>query len=287
MNEKPQLAKSSNDCASSIFEKEWYCSRKLDGVRSHFKLRNGLVHTVSRGGKTYDGATKHLRENPKLIEFFESNPDIILDGELYHHGINLQKLSGTARLDEWEPRCEILQYWIYDIADESKTFEERLVELKKLQEFFKDEIDIKVIDHIKLSGYSTIKKQHDKWVGEGYEGLVMRKPNAKYKFGKRTSDWVKLKEYKDDTFTVVDWVPGLRPIEDMCFILALHGHENDDIFNEDNSFKAKPMGDRESKQEYINDINNLIGQKADVKFFNYSDKKIPTQPVFKAFRYDI
>ena len=116
----------------------------------------------------------------------------------------------------------------------------------------------------------------------------MRNPEKEYGIGKRSALYmIKVKDYKDDTFTVVDWVPGLRPIEDMCFVLALHGHENDDIFNDKNSFKAKPMGTRATKEEFIENMDSLIGQKADVKYFNYSEDGIPVQPTFKAFRYDL
>ena len=56
---------------------------------------------------TYDPATKHLREDPELLKIFAQKPDLILDGELYHHSTDwpLQRISGLARLKEWTEEC--------------------------------------------------------------------------------------------------------------------------------------------------------------------------------------
>ena len=285
---KPMLAQQSDKASPNVFEKPWYISRKLDGVRCLLYYKDGEILSASRGGTDYDVPTSDIRQNKVLLEWFKQNPDLILDGELYSHGQSLQRLSGIARLKTWEDRCDILEYWIYDVVSE-KIFEERYNILMDLQELLEDDLKVQVIDHYLLSGWMTIKKTHDDFVKEGYEGLVMRNPNKEYGVGKRSSLYmIKLKEYQDDTFKVVGWVPGLRPIEDMVFVLALPGHENDSIFNESNTFKAKPIGNRELKEEYVRDINDLIGQKADVKYFGYGDDDgKPTQPTFKAFRYDI
>ena len=58
---------------------------------------------------------------------------------------------------------------------------------------------VKVIDHYKLSGWTVIKKRHDQFVKEGFEGLVMRNPDKEYGVGKRSALYmIKVKDYKDD-----------------------------------------------------------------------------------------
>jgi hypothetical protein len=52
-------------------------------------------------------------------------------------------------------------------------------------------------------------------------------------------------------------------------------------------FKAKPIGDRSVKEEYIKNIEDIIGRKGDVKYFNITPDGIPNLPVFLAVRYDI
>lgn len=107
---------------------------------------------------------------------------------------------------------------------------------------------------------------------------MIRDPEKKYKPDGRSNDMIKVKRRQDDTFTVVGYELGLRGVEDMCFVMQM---------KDGRTFKAKPIGDRELKENYFRNIESLIGQKADCTFFYYSDDGIPLQPVFKAFRYDL
>ena len=278
-NAKPQLAKSSNDCSINLHEKDRYASKKLNGVRClmRYDIDQEEIISISRGGKDYNSSTEHIRTHPELIELFQKYPDLILDGELYVHGWPLQKISGTCRLKTWEKRCEKLEYWVYDIADSSKTFEQRLDFLMfKLPDFI-NEAPVVIVEHKLVKSWDSVKKLHDKWVNEGFEGLVSRNPSKTYSFGKRNSDWIKVKDYIDMEFKVVGWEPGLRPVEDMVFVLETDNKKK---------FKAKPMGDKETKQEYIDTMSDLIGQWGTVKFFEWSTDQVPVQPTFVAFRSD-
>jgi len=272
---KPMLAVSSEKCSSNIFEKEWYCSRKLDGVRCCLFLKDNEIHSASRGGGEYNIPTTKIRASEKLIKWFIANPDLKLDGELYNHGTSLQKLSGMARVKEWESKCDVLNYWIYDIYHPTLNFVDRYELLMELQEIMKDEPKITVIDHYLLSGYLKIKKTHDQFVREGYEGLVMRNPNKPYGIGKRSSVlMVKLKERMEEEFEIIGVSEGLRD-EDFCFTLKTKTGK---------SFDAKPMGTREVRAEYLATWEDLVGKKASVTFFSWSDDGIPSQPVFKCVR---
>ena len=269
---KPMLAKDSNKCQTSILNKRLLCSRKLNGVRCLIQKGEEEIHAISRGGKEYQVPTTLIRK--ELEEFFKEHPSIILDGELYRHGHHLQELSGIARLKEWEDRCETLEYWIYDVADSTKTFEERLEILRDLEELFSDSIKIKVLEHVETNSFKEIQELHNKWVSEGYEGLVARKPTSTYQFGKRGSDMIKVKEYMEQEFKIIDYKDGLRD-EDFCFILE----------TEDNKpFAAKPIGNRELKDQYMNDIDNIIGKFGTVKFFEWSKDGVPQQPIFQVVR---
>ena len=275
-NLKPMLAKRSEDCQSSIFNKPLWNSRKLDGVRCMFKLNeNGDVVTVSRGGQDYNASTVKIAA--ELVDYFKENPTHILDGELYHHAMYLQTISGIARKKTWDERCNLLEYWIYDIALPDMEFEkDRLPILNHLrEEVFKDSKKIKVLEHYKSNSWDDIQTLHDKWVEEGFEGLVARKPDKTYAYGQRGSSWIKCKQYKDDEFEIIDYKDGLRP-EDFCFICKT---------KDGKVFSAQPIGDRELKAEYIKNIDNIIGCLGKVKFFNYSKDGIPTQTHFQCVRY--
>jgi len=275
-NLKPQLAKSSNDCAISVFDKQMWVSKKIDGVRClmRYDQETDSILTSSRGGGEFDASTISIRTNDQLLKFFRENPTIILDGELYVHGWSLQRISGTCRLKTWEDRCGHLEYWVFDYVDTEKTFSNRLDLLCDLMLEFKDNPLVKILDHELVEGWAKIKRAHDKYVSEGFEGLVARKPNGLYGPGKRSSDWIKLKERLEAEFTIIGIEEGLRN-EDMCFRL---------VTDEGKEFKAKPVGNRELREEYLENWESLVGKKATVTFFLWSTDRIPVQTVLKCIR---
>ena len=280
------LAKDFHDVATSVLEKQWwYASRKIDGVRCLMFVKDGEIHTSSRGGKNYDNSTYHITCNPKLKKFMLDNPTLILDGELYVHGYSLQTLSGLARLKKETDKCDELQYYIYDVVDTNKTFEERLEILDHIKDelqldfepnktFEDGDLQIQMVPHVKVEGWVQIKKTHDSYVKEGFEGAVIRRPDKKYGVNKRTNDMVKVKEYQDGEFKIIGFSEGLRP-EDMVFVC---------VTEDGKEFEAKPVGPRELKHEYLERIDEIIGKMATVKYFSFSDGGTPTQPVLKCIR---
>lgn len=276
-NKKPQLAKSYKDCTLNIWEKPMWCSRKIDGTRCMmaYDKETKSIYTISRGGKDYDPSTTSLRNNKSLLKFFEDYPDCILDGELYIFGWPLQLISGLTRLRTWEEKCDQLEYWIYDIGDDTKSFSERLdVILFRLSDYVEEEEKIKLVEHKLLTGWDSVKKYHDKWVAEGFEGLVARKSDKKYEFGKKNSNWIKVKDRTDDEFIITGIRENMRD-EDMCFILET---------KEGREFDAKPMGDRNLKKYYLENRDSIIGKMGTVVFRDYSMDGKPKEAVFKCVR---
>lgn len=284
---KHMLAKQADKVATSVFDKikYWYGSRKIDGVRCSFYWKDGEVRTASRGGGDYDASTSFMRHNPKLIQFFEEHPDIVLDGELYKHGKSLQQISGAAKLEKDTAGMDWLEYYIYDVMDSTKTFEERLDILHDItdelnlgfnpeREWDDGELKFQIVPQETVVGWANIQKLHDKYVGEGFEGIVIRDPSKVYNFGGRTNAMIKVKMYKDAEFEIVGYSEGLRP-EDMVFVCKT---------KEGKEFEAKPMGPRELKWEYLDRMDEIIGKMATVKYFYLSDEGCPLQPVLKCIR---
>lgn len=278
---KPMLAKQESKLTNrKILDKEWMISRKLDGTRCLMYWNGEKVLTASRGGENYDISTTHIRTNDKLIEFFSKYPNIVLDGELYKHGKTLQQISGAARMEKNAYDCEWLQYWVYDMYDKSnpdvvaKDRYEFLFEEFPFSSYADDTEGILLLPERFVSGEDNIWKLHDEYVEEGFEGCVIRNPDRPYKPNGRTNDMIKFKMYKDAEFEITGLSEGLRD-EDMCFTLVTE----DGI-----EFKAKPMGTRELKQQYRDDLDQLIGKMATVKYFYLSDEGCPLQPVLKCVR---
>ena len=289
---KPMFAKQSEKVTNQkIFNKEWMASRKLDGVRCLLYYKDGEIHSASRGGEHYDYATEHIRTYQPLIDFFEANPEVILDGELFKRFTSLQKISGAARLEKNAHESNWLEYWIYDcyIPDMSAKdrFEFLLTKLNHEHGILiycgteDDECEdiVRILEQYPVTGWNNMEKLHDQYVSEGFEGLVIREPSKAYKPGGRTNDMVKIKKYKSDEFLVTGYELGLRGSEDMTFICET---ETGIVF------KAMPVGDREIKAEYVENFEEKYkGHKAECTYFNLSDEGVPTQPKLRVFRFDL
>ena len=291
---KPMLAKQADKVSQKTIDKVpyWYASRKIDGVRCSFYYDEEDIHTSSRGGENYDCACMHFRNNESLKKFFNRHPNVVLDGELYKHGKSLQQISGAARLEKNAVDCDWLEYYIYDVVDTSRTFEERLKVLGAIKyelglgfnperEWKKGELQFQMVPQQKVSGYKNINILHDIYVAEGWEGVVIRDPSKVYRPNGRTNDMIKFKKYKDAEFIVIDYELGLRGTEDMTFICTTPAGLE---------FKAKPWGDRAIKEEYVRNFKTKYQYKmAKIKFFYYSngnDEKtgVPLQPSLICFR---
>ena len=294
---KPMLAKQADKVTkTAIFDKIWWASRKIDGLRCIIYLGDdGKLHTSSRGATNYDGAMFEILSHPALVKLFKEYPSLMLDGECYHHGYTLQQINSIARTQKVAKDLEVLQFYWYDIVDLNNPFKTRLDRMEffadKLdgygapigwdpeREFKEDELRIQRVPQEPVQGWDTMMELHNRYVSEGWEGLVIRDPERPYKPNGRTNDMIKIKVYKDDCFKVVGKEAGLRGSEDMVFIMQME---------DGRTFKAKPFGDREQKEEYWNNFEEKYnGHIGECKFFYYSDDGIPLQPAFKAFRDDL
>lgn len=287
---KPMLAKQESKLTNrKILDKEWLCSRKLDGVRCLMYWDGKQVHTASRGGENYDPATLHLRKNEQLIEFFEDHPSIILDGELYRHGKTLQQISGAARMEKNAYDCDWLEFWVYDCYDKANPdmiANDRIKFLFEVLDVYLNPTEntkpidlIRVVAQTYVHGEQMIWDFHDEYVAEGFEGCVIRNPDKPYKPNGRTNDMIKFKNYKSEDFKVIGYELGLRGSEDMTFICEL---------DDGRTFKAMPVGDRTVKEEYVQNFESKYkGHMLECTYFNLSDDGIPTQPKGRIFRFDL
>ena len=287
---KPMLAKSEIQVTNrKIFDKDWYASRKINGIRTLVYFDGKEIHTASRGGAiNYDFVLDHIIHNPVLVDYFTKYPDLIFDCETYKHGWTLNKISGICRTQKTAYDGEPLELYVYDIVDVNKTFEERLQILNRIQQdlnlsfiperdWDENDLKIQIVPHVLISGWDNMKKLHDEWVSEGWEGVVIRDPNITYKPGGRGNQMLKIKNYIDAEYKIIGLTEGLRE-EDMCFLMETP---------EGQQFNCKPMGDRAQKKWYREHIDELIGKMATIKYFEISGKEgsqIPQQPIMISIR---
>lgn len=285
---RPQLAKQHDKVTNlKTFDKQYLASRKIDGLRVLiYKGEDNQLHTSSRGATNYDSAMCEILEHPKLLQIFNENPGLIMDGECYKHGLTLQEINSIARKQVTVTDYSVLQFYWYDIVDTTKSTTERILQINTIaekyhlmfepeREFQSGELRIQIVPHEPISGWDNILELHNNYVYEGWEGLVIRLSDSLYSPNKRSNDWIKVKKYLDKEFEVIDYELGLRGTEDMVFICKTE---------QGNIFKAKPYGDRSQKQWYVDNFKNeCFGKMATVKYFYYSNGNdeitgVPLQP---------
>jgi hypothetical protein len=286
---KPMLAKQVDKVTNKkIFDKEWYASRKIDGLRCLIYMGDdGNLHTASRGAMNYDAAMSDILEHPDLIQLFKENQGLIMDGECYHHGYTLQQLNSVARTQKTAVDYDVLQFYWYDIVDTNSTFDERFAFMRDIKdqlnlsfdpekEFEDEELRIQFVPQKLVSGYNNMMELHNQFVAEGWEGLVVRDPDKVYRPNGRTNDMIKIKCYKSEEFLITGYELGLRGNEDMVFTL---------VTKEGKPFKAKPHGDRAQKDWYVNNFDSeCLNHYATVKYFYMSDDNVPLQPSVSSIR---
>lgn len=290
---KPMLAKQEKDIKNrKIFDKEWYISRKVNGVRCLIYYDGKEVRTASRGATNYDIAIIHIIQHPLIEQFFKNHPEAILDGEIYQHRpgvMTLNKISGICRTQSTVNDGKDLEFYWYDIVDLNKSFSDRwqlmqewskelqLNEFEPYRELNEETLHIQFLPQQRVSGFDNMKKLHDEWVQDGWEGAVIRNLDSVYKPGSRGNDWIKIKVYLEAEYPIIGLSEGLRE-EDMCFILETPNGQQ---------FNCKPMGTREDKQWYREHIDELIGKNLTIKYFEMSGvdgSEVPQQPVGLAIR---
>ena len=274
---KHMLAKTAFDKYDSRWNKPWYASPKIDGVRCSifWNAEKKCVETSSRGGKSFDRTVPHILHNGALINLFIKYPDLILDGELYIHGKPLAYISGLTRASVNTSTAQhSLQFYLFDMLDDSE-FVWRKEKLEVLRDIIQNSASlnsiIKYVPHTLIHSYEEACNLHDQYVAEGYEGLVLRDPRKKYGYGSRDWCMIKMKKFEDAEWEIVGITPGLRD-EDMVFVLQMQ----DGI-----TFEAKPAATREERIEYALNADKYIGKMATIKYFGFGTNGRPNLPVLK------
>ena len=280
---KPMLAHDpkagSKPKEDSFFDnKNWFISYKLDGLRCKGVLNDtqDKINFYTRTGKLLKGSVNNFEKNPVLINFMKKY-NVEIDGEIYAHGVSLNYISGDVRKETYDPqRHDYLKYYIFDCPDLNTIASERFRRLDELElDLGLLEKHLVVVKHKLVNTYKEIMAFHDDAISKGYEGAMVLSKDSLYQFGTRSRDMWKIKLFQDAEFKITGYKLGLRGAEDMCFILET---------DEGASFEAKPQGNKELKDFYVENFDQLKGKMGTVKFFNWTAYGVPNLPSFKCVR---
>lgn len=228
---------------------------KLDGYRA-----------VCINGKFFSRQGKEFEVMRNL--FSELNDiDLILDGELYNHDIKFEDLGvlRKKKLDESDKQIlSKIEYHIYDVIDINLTFEQRLTVLNSLKNKY---TNIKVVETTICEKEKDIIEQYEKAVLCGYEGLMVRNSQGKYKCKNRSYDLQKYKQFMDSEFRIV----GFEKEQGDLVVWVCETDSG-------KKFNVQSKGTREERHNLYKEGNNYIGKRLWVQFFEYTSDGVPRFP---------
>lgn len=243
-----------------------YLQSKLDGYRMIYDTNTKKCS--SRQGKEFTSVScSNLYK-----ELQEIREDIVLDGELYVHGIAFEKLGvlRKKKLTEQDlAAIDTLEYHVYDIIDTKIPFEKRL---EKLELFFKSNSFTKIV---MVKSYKTLNEQciysqHKTFVEQGYEGTIIRNGCGIYKCKYRSYDLLKLKDFMDAEYTIVDFT--CEKGDNTNLVVWICKNNNGDTFN------VRPKGTSKERNYLYTNGESFVGKKLWTKYFELTDKGIPRFP---------
>lgn len=262
----PMLAHKYADYSHKI---EWpaICSVKIDGVRLIIKIENGKAYCTSRTG------TEILNLDHITSELLNLNKDVVIDGELYSDHLSFEEIISVVRKTKThDPRMYLIYFYAFDIVNNS-TYHQRVVELDSL---------VLGLTNTKIVPWKIVKSEdelfsaHKKYVKEGQEGTMIRNISSLYQPNKRSTDLLKMKDWLDEEFKIIDWKTGKGKFSNIpTFSL---------VTKDKKIFEAVPKGNEEQRNWYLENANELIGKEATIRFFEYTADGIPRFPVLIGVR---
>ena len=283
MRKKPMLAYPVSDKPIN-YDNKVFMQPKLDGVRCIIqaeKLPFDMGYDVvaySRTGKQWKNID-HILFN--LKPWFQLNPDVILDGELYNHDLkdDFEKIISLVRkqkptdIDALES-ADMVQFHCYDIIDETKTFEER-------NRFIQQVLPRNYcVHHVKTQavGNETLAKViHQQNLDNGYEGSILR-TNDIYKCG-RSWSLRKFKDFSDAEATIIGYLDGKGKRTGTLGKFIMQDDEGMEF--------GCPPGKGYTYKDLANMLDNIgdyIGQRATFTFFERTKAGSYRHPLFKCIR---
>ena len=261
-----------------------YIQRKYDGIRCISYLKDDNVIIESRKGIPFQNFLL-LKDELKSI-LSKLPPNFYLDGELYTNSLDFETISGLIRLHEkkiTENDIQLInkiEYHLYDFVDLNKKelkYKERLNILNNLiNESNLSLSKCKKVDTFLANELNDVKKYHDDFVNEGYEGIMIRDMDGIYEINKRSKYLQKFKEFMEEEFKIIGFHEGTGDEKGSVIW--------DCITKDGKFFAVRPKGTFESRKKLFDEGNNHIGKLLTVIFQEYSADNIPRFPVGKGIR---
>ena len=255
-----------------------YIQPKLDGVRCLFTA-NGAY---SRNDKQFMNV-KHIEMS--LKPFFDQNPDVVLDGELYNHKLkhDFEKIISLVRkqkpTDEYRINAQhLVQFHVYDYFSMDSHYESYKHRMDNLTVSDIYSACVKYVPTYRVYKHEeALNMHHDAFLADGYEGSILRL-NGLYKHG-RSYDLMKFKDFSDAEATIVGYELGKGKRTGTLGKFMM-------LDDEGVTFGCPPGKGYNYKDlaNMLKNINDYIGKRATFTYFQRTNAGSYRHPLFKCIR---
>jgi len=267
-----------------------YVQPKLDGLRCviYRDPVTGEIRRQSRTGTYFDTMT-HIADS--LAPLFAKYPTAVLDGELYTTEMPFEELAGLIKrkiLDDADhEKLKAIEYHIYDVIDETPTatYEVRHNTIKRMFASLAASTAssphalppyIRLVHTVEAKTPADFKSNFAKFIEEGYEGIMLRNKEGKYRCNYRSHDLQKYKEFMEDEFKIVGFTQG-DGRDKGTVIWICHTKEWKE-------FSVRPRGTIAARTFLYNNGDKYIGKMLTVIYQELTEEGKPRFPVGKDVR---
>lgn len=274
-------------------------SPKLDGIRAWNVEGDGLL---SRRMKDFPNMELHMYLFDTEEEMYSTKG---LDGELCvgpTTATDLMRVTTSAIMSH-EGDLDGLVWWIFDdFTNPDAPAHERLSRVAERVAALNNP-NIKIVPQILVHSEEELLALEQKWLKEGYEGVMVRDPNSPYKFGRATERegyLLKIKRFADSEAEIIGFVELNRNLNEAT--ISETGHTKRSTKKEGKvgggtlgalqvrdlvtgiEFEIGSGFDAQMRQDLWNAQGNTLGATVKYKYFAVGVKDKPRFPIFLGFR---
>lgn len=253
----------------------------VHNCRCLITVNGDKVVLTSRKGKVFPHM-EHLHSQTKAL-IDNCSGELILDGELFSSELTFQRIVGLVKrvtlTEEDKNDMRKIYFQLYDCIfpdNPLATFQLRYKHIENLMSRYEKFAHIKLTKNHIVRDEEEMKRLHDVFVQDGEEGIILRNFDGIYAVNKRSKDLQKYKHFQDDEFEIVSFSEGVGRSKGTVIWRC--------ITEEGKEFNIRPKGTEEERREYFENGSQYVGQMLTVRFFDYSEDRIPIFPVGLAIR---
>jgi len=290
-----------------------FASPKMDGIRCIFY--KGQI--LSRSLKQIQN--RQLREKFEPIREYSEKEDLILDGEIYSPELTFQEITSYVMTQDFEDKKSIkkfgkvmtipehLKFYCFDCIENDNfltTFSLRFRSLIRHYDKLNNN-SINIVDNEYVYNSGNLNNCFNRVLTQGYEGLILRNPDGKYKCGRGTIKEgiiYKLKPFRTFDAQIIDVEQSTevnkdakKKINELGRSVTSKKKGDRHLIEKASAFwvkyEGKPlkvvlaMTDEEKVAVWANRA-NLIGKWVEYKGMIIGAKTVPRHPVFLRYRQD-